>query len=142
MSVQTEMLVEILDLKVDESMTPYDLSQRIAKGLPVRSFNHLCDLVAPGNRWFRTALIPRSTLQRRQTEKILSPDESDRIQLIAQVWAMALNVYKDQEKARRFLHEPHPLLRGDKPIEVALQNAYGANLVEQILGRLQHGSAA
>ena len=80
--------------------------------------------IAPEDKTFPTLLIPRATLKRRRAQKVLSPAESELLGRLAQVWAMALDVYKDEEMTRRFLHEPHALLHGKKPIDLARANAF------------------
>ena len=45
------------------------------------------------------------------------------------------------EAARRFLGEPHPLLRNRVPRELAIESDIGARAVEDLLGRLKYGSA-
>jgi putative toxin-antitoxin system antitoxin component (TIGR02293 family) len=54
---------------------------------------------------------------------------------------MALEVWGDEEAARRFMFEAHKLLQGRRPVDVVLENELGRPVVEGILGRLQYGSA-
>jgi putative toxin-antitoxin system antitoxin component (TIGR02293 family) len=61
---------------------------------------------------------------------------------IAQLQAFAREVWGSKTRAQRFLAEPHPLLGGRVPREVATQTKAGLRAVEQILGRLKFGSAA
>lgn len=142
MEVQARDVAGILGLRRADSMSVYELSQRLALGLPVSALDRLCRAIAPEDQGFPTDLIPRATLKRRRAAKVLSPEESELLGRLAQVWAVALDVYKEEAAARRFLHEPHPLLHGQKPINVARSNAFGAAMVEDILGRLKYGSAA
>ncbi|MBV9777902.1 MAG: DUF2384 domain-containing protein, partial [Acetobacteraceae bacterium] len=72
----------------------------------------------------------------------LSPEESARVARLAQVWALALEVWGGEEEARAFLFRPHPMLDERRPIDVVLANEFGRPLVEGILGALQYGSAA
>jgi putative toxin-antitoxin system antitoxin component (TIGR02293 family) len=123
-------------------MSKFDLAERLARGLTVTALDRLCRAIAPEDATFALTLIPRATLQRRRARKVLTPEESELLGRLAQVWVMALDVYKDADTARRFLHEPHALLHGKTPIEVARTNALGAEVVEDILGRLKYGSAA
>jgi len=51
-------------------------------------------------------------------------------------------VWGSDDAARAFLFRPHPMLEGQRPIDVVLANEFGRPLVEGILGRLQYGSAA
>lgn len=140
--LETKAIARALGLHAGGSVSKYDLALQIAQGLPVDSLDCLCRTLAPGDKTFPTTLIPRATLKRRKFRKVLSPKESELLGRLAQIWAMALDVYKDEEMARRFLHDPHAFLHGKKPIDLARTNAIGAEVVEDILGRLKYGSAA
>ena len=92
----------------------------------------------------RHEIIPKATLARRQrtAEQRLSPEESDRVARLARIWAFALDVWGTASAAQRFLAEPHPLLGGRIPREIAIETEIGARTVEDLLGRLKYGSAA
>lgn len=60
---------------------------------------------------------------------------------LAKIWSLAQAVWGSDEAARGFLSREHQLLDGRRPIDVAIENELGAELVRDILGRLQHGSA-
>lgn len=123
--------------------TAFTFSQKIASGLPLRSIEHVHQVVAPRSREFSTLVIPKQTLiRRRKKREPLSRNESERLARIARVWAMAKDVYKDEELARTFLSRPHQMLEGRVPLEVAIETEYGAGAVVEILGRLKYGSAA
>lgn len=142
MEIAAKQVADVLGLTTRRSISKFDLAQRFAQGLAVSSLDRLCRAIAPEDATFAVTLIPRATLQRRRVEKVLTPAESELLGRLAQVWVMALEVYKDKDTSRRFLHEPHALLHGKKPIDVARTNALGAELVGDILGRLKYGSAA
>jgi putative toxin-antitoxin system antitoxin component (TIGR02293 family) len=142
MNMQSKIVAGILGLKAKDSMSKYELAQRLAAGLPVSALDRVCGAIAPEDRGFCLTLIPRATITRRRAGNILSPSESELLGRLAQVWAMALDVFQSKEDARRFLHEPHMLLHGERPIDVARTNAVGAAAVEEILGRLHYGSVA
>jgi putative toxin-antitoxin system antitoxin component (TIGR02293 family) len=55
---------------------------------------------------------------------------------------MARDVWGGEDAARAFLFRPHPMLEGQRPVDVVLATEFGRPLVEGILGRLQYGSAA
>jgi putative toxin-antitoxin system antitoxin component (TIGR02293 family) len=59
---------------------------------------------------------------------------------MASLWTLTLDVWQSVEAAQRFLREPHPLLKGQIPYEVAVETEIGARTVEEILGRLKYGS--
>jgi putative toxin-antitoxin system antitoxin component (TIGR02293 family) len=69
---------------------------------------------------------------------VLSSQESERVERLARVYATALDVWGDEEDARRFLFAPHALLNEQKPIDMAF-NELGARQVEQILEKLRYG---
>jgi uncharacterized protein (DUF2384 family) len=55
--------------------------------------------------------------------------------------ATAEYVWGDPELARRFLHEPHPMLEGRAPVRVALTEL-GARRAEDVLWSLFYGLPA
>jgi putative toxin-antitoxin system antitoxin component (TIGR02293 family) len=132
----------VLGLKSRRPLSALDLAHRLAEGLDVKSLDRLCAAISPEDSGFATVLIPRATLKRRRLQKVLSPDESELVGRVARVWVMAFDVFGNVELARQFLHEPHALLHGRTPIDVARINSLGSEVVEDILGRLKYGSAA
>jgi len=122
--------------------TPFDLIARIARGLPLSALERVTASVAPGDAAFRYRIIPKASLARRRHDKRLTAAEGERLARIATVWAFACEVWGGEAEARNFLFRPHAMLRDRPPIDVAIDSAFGARLVEDILGRLQYGSAA
>ncbi|MDP7548089.1 MAG: DUF2384 domain-containing protein [Alphaproteobacteria bacterium] len=114
----------------------------IERGLPIQSLERVTRQIAPDDKEFKYRLIAKATLARRQKAKRLSPEESNRLSRLAQVWSCALDVWQNSEDARAFLNRPHALLEGRTPMEAALKTEVGARMVEEILGRLEHGTAA
>jgi putative toxin-antitoxin system antitoxin component (TIGR02293 family) len=66
----------------------------------------------------------------------VTPSEIERLR------AFARKVWGTDAEAQRFWTEPHLLLEGCTPLEVATESEAGARRVEQILGRLKFGTAA
>lgn len=60
---------------------------------------------------------------------------------VARVIAFARHVWGDDDAAREFLTTPHPMLSGERPIDLAFSEL-GALRVEQILSGILHGAAA
>lgn len=114
----------------------------IERGLPIGSLERVTRKIAPQDKDFKYRLVAKATLARRQKTKRLSPEESDRLSRIAQVWSCALDVWRNDDDARAFLNRPHAMLEGRTPLGAALKTAAGARVVEDILGRLEHGTAA
>jgi putative toxin-antitoxin system antitoxin component (TIGR02293 family) len=68
----------------------------------------------------------------------MTPEQEQRL---ARITAAALDVWRSPEAAQRFLTEPHMLLRGRVPREIAIESEIGARRVEEILGGLKYGTA-
>jgi putative toxin-antitoxin system antitoxin component (TIGR02293 family) len=124
------------------ALTPMRIIERIEAGLPLASLDRLTEFLSPGDTSFKYTLVPKATLNRRIAQKRLSPEESERLARLARVGAMAREVWKTDDDARAFLFRPHPMLEGRRPIDVARSTDLGAQMVENILGRLKYGSAA
>ena len=142
MSVGADKVAGLLGLERRGIETNLQLATALEKGLPVGAFDRVCKLVAPDDPAMRDLLVARATLARRKQQKRLSSHESEKVERLARVWAMAMDVWKEPDAARRFLGEPHAMLDGRTPREVAARTDLGARTVEQILGRLAYGSAA
>ena len=142
--VETSSLAALLGVKPrrDRHLDSLDLSSEVGKGLSVSAVNRLCRLIAPDESSLRYRIVPKATLARRQRAGgRLHPEESNRLARLARVWAFAMDVWKSEKVARRFLGEPHPLLRNRVPRELAIESDIGARAVEDLLGRLKYGSA-
>jgi|SRR5919205_3324324 putative toxin-antitoxin system antitoxin component (TIGR02293 family) len=128
-------------LGVAPPANPMDMVRRIEEGLPTSSVDRVAKRVAPANLKFRDGIIPKATRARRRSHR-LTPEQSAKVARLDKIWARAHEVWKDDERTREFLFRPHPMLDGRQPAEVALSTDMGADVVDQILGRLEFGSAA
>ena len=141
--IEAHEVVRALGLHREGSFSWLDVNAAIQRGLPVSAIATLREAMAPRMRDFDTLVASASTLKRhRRDRKPLNPVQSERLAQLAEVWAMARDVYRDEETARTFLQRPHPLLHGRTPLAVAAESWAGARTVEHVLGRLKHGSAA
>ncbi len=68
----------------------------------------------------------------------LSPAASDRLYRLAALYAMALEVFEDEQAARGWLKSEQMGLGGRVPLELA-RTEIGAREVERLLGRMEHG---
>ena len=91
-----------------------------------------CDLLARG--------LPARMLCRQKGQ--FDEGESQRLYRIARAWLVARRVFKDDDRARRFLDRPHHMLNGERPIQKAADSSSGIQNLEELLGRLYYGSAA
>jgi putative toxin-antitoxin system antitoxin component (TIGR02293 family) len=142
-TVQALSIAALLGVRPRKSgpVSPFDLADAVAKGLSVDAVDRLCAAMAPADPSLRYQIVPKATLARRQRTRRLSRDESERLARLARIWAFALDIWQSEATARRFLGEPHPLLAGRIPRDLAAETEIGAREVEGLLGRLRYGSA-
>ncbi len=131
-----------LSAKDRDVRSPFGLISRIEHGLPVGVLERVSQLLAPGDVQFKYRFIPKATYERRKTAHRLSPEEGTRLARVARVWGLARDVWESDEAARDFLFRPHPMIEDKRPIDVVIQNEFGAEMVVDILGGLKYGSAA
>jgi putative toxin-antitoxin system antitoxin component (TIGR02293 family) len=145
MTVHVRSLATLLGVKPKraEKFDELDLADEVSRGLPVAAIDRVCGKLAPDDATFRYRIVPKATLARRQRapRRLLSRDESDRIARLARIWELAMDVWKSEDAARRFLSERHMLLRGRVPRDFAAESELGAREVEQLLGGLKYGTA-
>jgi putative toxin-antitoxin system antitoxin component (TIGR02293 family) len=116
-----------------------DLRRAIARGLPKRALGSVVSYVvtdAEEATRLKNRLVPPATYKRRTAT--LKPDESERVERLARVMALAEDAFGTADDARRFLGAPHPELGGERPIDVA-QTELGARQVEEVLWRMEYG---
>jgi putative toxin-antitoxin system antitoxin component (TIGR02293 family) len=82
--------------------------------------------------------LPPRTLARRKKSGRLSADESDRLLRLARVVARAAEVFGSDERAGAWLRGSVRALGGVRPLDL-LDTDLGAQQVEQVLGRIEHG---
>lgn len=141
--METEAIVEILGGRKVLGKTiknPDDLTHMIRKGLPVGSVTALAEKLHMGNTVLSQRLgIPQRTLTRRLSQgSLLTAAESDRTVRMARVYANAVEMIGDEEKAIKWLSTPNRALGGKRPLD-QLDTDTGARMVEDILGRIAYG---
>lgn len=119
---------------------PDDLAQLVRKGLPATAVTALAEKLRMGNSLLsRTLGIPQRTLTRRRSQaSLLTPAESDRTVRMARVYANAVEMIGDKEKAIEWLRTPNRALGGERPLD-QLDTDMGSRMVEDILGRIAYG---
>jgi putative toxin-antitoxin system antitoxin component (TIGR02293 family) len=145
MPVRHENVAALLGVKTKsrKELSKLDLADAVRRGIPLSAVDRVLQSIAPHDVALRNRIVPKATLARRRSGGAprLSPRESDRVARMASLWTIALDVWGSADAAQRFLREPHPLLDGRVPNEVAVDTEIGARTVEDILGRLKYGSA-
>lgn len=118
--------------------TTADLSRAVQEGLPVEALDAVADRVTDRGAEKRKLLdrvVPRATRYRRQHR--LKPDESERLERLARVVALAEEVWEDPGNARAFLWDEQPGLGGHRPVDLA-EWELGARQVEDLLFELEY----
>jgi putative toxin-antitoxin system antitoxin component (TIGR02293 family) len=118
-----------------------DLQEVVSAGLPIRSLEETVDYVVAGARAavaVKDRLVPRATRARRTRLKV---SESERVERVARLMAMAEEVWENVEDARAFMNEAHPMLDERSPLEMA-ETELGARRVERLLMKLEYGLPA
>jgi putative toxin-antitoxin system antitoxin component (TIGR02293 family) len=121
-----------------------DLRSEIQKGLRVAALHKTVEHIfrdPAERRRFLYRVIPEGSYKRRVKMGQLTREESERVVRLANVIALAEDVWGDADDARHFLLTPHPELEDRSPLEVAVEE-FGARHVEEILEGIRHGLPA
>ena len=139
--IQAEKIAAVMGMgSHDRSL--FELSAAVAEGLPKKVLKETVKHLTSDSemaKWISNHLIPLATYKRR-VEK-LSPQESERVERLARVFATALDVWGNEEDARHFLFAPHRMLNQKRPLDLAFSEL-GARQIEQILMNIQYGLPA
>lgn len=115
-----------------------ELNVLVGRGLPYRSLGVLAGQFPAQHRSHVERIVaPRSTLQRRERQGVLARDESERLERIARLTALAEEVWESSDAAQEFLTTPHPQLDNQVPIDLAASDL-GTRRVETVLWGLEH----
>ena len=117
--------------------TGSDLRDAIAAGVTPevlrRVIQHVCYPHEALEFMYR--IVPRATLNRRS---ILTPEESERTERLARVFALAEDTFQSAETARDYLNRPLHGLDNKKPRDLALTET-GARQLETHLWQALYG---
>lgn len=139
--IQAEKIAEVLGI-ASRIHSLFDLSEAVARGLPKATLKVTIKRITVDRevaRRISERLIPPATYKRRQS--LLSPQESERVERLARVYATALDIWDDEDEARLFLLTPHRMLNQQRPVDMAFTEL-GARQVEEILGNIKYGLPA
>ena len=135
---------ELLGIQKDRGKL-LEPSQMIRVGIPASAISRVKKLAGLSDQQMaQTVGISRRTLSRRIQEalidnhKRLTPAESDRLYRLARIIARAVEVFEDEQEAKRWLNELKGFLQGQSPLE-AIKTEPGVQQVDLLLGRIEHG---
>ena len=112
---------------------------KIKKGLPAGAFERLRKNLDVSEKALSKVLnIAITTLTRRKNAGRLSFEESERLFRLACLYDKAIEVFDDPQLARKWLKEPSWALGEVTPLQYA-DTELGAQEVEDLLGRIEHG---
>jgi putative toxin-antitoxin system antitoxin component (TIGR02293 family) len=119
---------------------PLALDRHVRRGLAYSSFLRFQRNTGLSPRAIAELIqIPARTLTRRKSEGKLAPEESDRLVRASRIFGRAMELFEgDRDAARTWLTSAQPAVGGLVPLELARTDV-GANEVENLVGRLEHG---
>ncbi len=122
--------------------TALDIHEVLLEGLPGGALSHLLEQVVElePEDVLRAVGVSARTVQRRshRPREALSVEQSSRTWKFAELLAKASVVFGDQLAAEQWLASPALGLGNRRPLDL-LSTPVGAGLVEQLLGRIEHG---
>jgi len=129
--------VALLGLREFDTRT---LHKKVEKGFAFAAVLRVLRLMAlPMQALAELLLIPTRTLQRRKVVGRLEPDESDRLLRLVRIYGKALELFEgDNRAALEWLHSSITALGGVTPLSM-LKTEPGAQEVERLIARLEHG---
>ena len=116
------------------------LHKKVEQGFAFSAFLRIVHLMAlPMQVLAETLNIPPRTLQRRKATGRLEPDESDRLLRLSRIYGKAIELFEgDNSAALKWLQSPRTALGGVSPLALS-KTEPGAQEVERLLSRLEHG---
>lgn len=136
------MAISLLDQvlgRTRPSPSAFTLVHSVEKGLPVRALDLLTKKLGLAPTEIEM-LIPRRTLQyrRKSTDQLLPADVSDRLVRLTELVQMAVDTFGSTDAALEWMRARNQSLENRAPMELAMTSP-GSRIVEQTLGRVQHG---
>ncbi|MBI4520821.1 MAG: DUF2384 domain-containing protein [Gemmatimonadetes bacterium] len=118
--------------------TVADLREAVEEGLPVEALEQTVRRVAGETSeatQLKHRIVPKTTLHRRRVR--LSPEESERVERLARLTALAEAVWEDPQHAHEFLISSQPQLDDARPVDLA-RSDLGLRQVEDLLVKIEY----
>lgn len=115
-------------------------ARRVAEGIPTTVLGEVIDAGVLTRDEITRLIVPRRTLaHRKRRREHLSPEESDRLARVLDLYEAALRTFdEDAEKVGAWLRTPNRALSGEIPLDLIVTST-GARLAEDALLRIEHG---
>lgn len=114
-----------------------DLRRAVEAGLPVQTLSQVTNHLGASELKYR--IVAKATLHRRKQK--LSLAESERVERLARIIALAEHVWEDAALAREFLTSPQGSLGQERPVDLA-RTDIGARQVEDLLWKIEYSLPA
>lgn len=119
-----------------------DLAAEVSRGFPSAALECVvarlhCDAI-PRASIYAVVGATRTLQRKRQDSSMLSREQSDRLARLARVAVRAAEALGSTDAARRWLGKSNRGVNGERPLDL-LSSDPGTRLVEDVLGRLEHG---
>ena len=130
----------LLTVPGKHSFTGIEAHQAIKKGIKIKDADFLKKRLGISDKEMAAFLgTSPATLQRkRQRQEAISFVQGDRLYRMARVLAKAMQLFGDNKMAVDWLKTPRRGLGGKIPLDL-METEAGAQEVEDLIGRLQHG---
>jgi putative toxin-antitoxin system antitoxin component (TIGR02293 family) len=113
--------------------------REIERGLPLSTLEEFSTYSGIAVKDFLEVVIPARTLKhRRQKKESLNLDESDRLVRVARLYELAVKVFGDPDKARRWLTKPKMRFDERTPLSM-MHTGLGGQGVEEMLYQIDEG---
>lgn len=119
-----------------------DLIEAVEAGLPRDALHAVVHLVAgdgPEATELRHRIVAKTTLTRRSER--LTIEESERVERLARMMALAEHVWDDRAAAREFMLGAQPGLGNERPVDL-IRTALSSRRVEELLLRIEYSLPA
>jgi putative toxin-antitoxin system antitoxin component (TIGR02293 family) len=130
--------IHAVGLMIDTKLSkPVDVVRATRQGLPPDLIDVLVD--KGFSRKDLNWIVPSRTLRhRREKHEKLTPEESDRFLRAAKLYALAVEVFGDTDKAMQWLAKPRAAFDNHNALEF-MQSETGGDIVEEQLCQLDAG---
>ena len=113
--------------------------REIERGLPLSTLEEFSAYSGIAVKDLLEVVIPARTLKhRRQKKEPLNLDESDRLARVARLFELAVKVFGDPEKAKRWLTKPKIRFEERSPLSM-MHTGLGGQGVEEMLYQIDEG---
>ena len=122
------------------SPPPFTFDWReIERGLPLSTLEEFSAYSGIAVKDLLEVVIPARTLKhRRQRQESLNLDESDRLARVARLYELAVKVFGDPEKTKRWLTKPKTKFEDRSPLTM-MHTDLGGRQVEEMLYQIDEG---